>query len=300
MIVDIIGPGAIGLHLALALPPPAQVRLRHPRWQARSEQRVQDDQGRSRRVQCLPLSDPTPVTAAVFTTKSGQVIPALCELKMALSASAELLLLHNGLGPQAAAARELSDHPKICLLAGVTSEGAVRDPDNPWQIRHTGRGPTWVGPWKDDREPGPLGHCLMASGLNAGWLASARDVRQHIWEKLIVNCAINPLTALYDIPNGSLQAANYVDRWQTIVAEATRVAQAEGLPLSIDTMQQRVQSVLAGTASNFSSMHQDIIHHRGTEAPWILGAVIDHAKNHRLPVPELQAVHDAIAKIDRQ
>lgn len=300
MIVDIIGPGAIGLHLALALPATTQVRLRHPAWQAQSEQWLGDDQGRSRHVQCLALTDPAPVSAAVVTTKSGQVIPALVDLNAALTTSAEVLLLHNGMGPQDEAARVLSGDTGLSLLVGVTSEGAVREPHDRWRIRHTGQGPTWIGPWTNDQEPGPLGRCLMASGLAAGWLSSARDMRQRVWEKLIINCAINPLTALYDIPNGDLRSDQYTARWQAIVAEATRVAQADGLPLSINAMQQRVQSVLDGTARNFSSMHQDIAHGRPTEAPWILGSVIKRAITHQLAVPELQTLYDAIAKIDRQ
>ena len=48
---------------------------------------------------------------------------------------------------------------------------------------------------------GPLAARLGAAGIE---VETTREVPRLVWTKLVVNCAINPLTALAGLPNGGL------------------------------------------------------------------------------------------------
>ncbi len=282
MKVDVIGPGAMGLHCALALPAEVQVTLRHPDFDT-GRLDIADDGGRERRVMTRGLADAEPISAALVTTKAGQVEGALAACHQALAPDSEILLLHNGLGPQDRIAATL--HAQQQLYVGVTTEGALRE--SPGRIRHTGQGTTLAGPWNDPVQPGPLIRCLQRSSLHLHWEPEPDRVRRAVWRKLIINCAINPLTALHNVPNGALLEERFRGHWETLTRLACRVAAAEGIDLDCGQMLEQVETVLHGTARNYSSMQQDVQYGRRTEAPEILGELIRRGRVHGLDMAPL-------------
>jgi 2-dehydropantoate 2-reductase len=91
------------------------------------------------------------------------------------------------------------------------------------------------------------------------------DIEAVLWEKLLVNVGINPLTALLRVKNGDLP--NLAPAWTMAVAaaaEALAVARAEGVNLAVDP-EVRLQQVCVATAANRSSMLQDALAGRRTE-----------------------------------
>lgn len=282
--LDIIGPGAIGLHMALALPETLHVRLRHPDFRpGRGTAVTDEDTGRQRPVALLGLTDPSPITLAIITTKSYQVEPVLRAVRSHWSAGAEVLLLHNGLGPQCAARALLP--ASTALWVGVTTEAALRT--GPLRRRPTGAGETVAGPWAGQSRPGRIAHWLEATSLHTTWLSDSRQVRDRVWRKLIINCAVNPLTAEYRIPNGALSQPDLQRQWRPLVDEALQVAAAEGIVFDAQELQAQVAGVIAATAGNYSSMHQDVLHRRPTEATAILGVLARKGARHGLHVPHI-------------
>ncbi|MFY0665388.1 MAG: 2-dehydropantoate 2-reductase [Natronospirillum sp.] len=292
--VDIIGPGALGLHLALSLPDDVTVRLRHPRFNTGTTSLSYADASRTRTVETLALDDPNPIQCALFTTKAFQVVPALRTILTALHASSDLVLLNNGLGPQ----DDVCDLFPGNVWAGTTTEGALRT--DTWQVRHTGYGATLVGPWREEPNtqplytPPPIGHILQDSRWKAQWVTSTHIMREHLWRKVIINCAINPLTALHNLRNGDLLAPEWLAHWQSVVVEAVAVANAMHMAFDTDTMIADVQQVMQATAQNYSSMHQDWQHGRPTEADFILGTIIRHGAAMSLPTPRVSDLFKAL------
>jgi 2-dehydropantoate 2-reductase len=91
------------------------------------------------------------------------------------------------------------------------------------------------------------------------------DIETVLWEKLVINVGINPLTALLRVPNGVL--LTLPSAWEVAVAaarEAQAVAQAAGVDLTGDP-EARLAQVCTATAANRSSMLQDILVGRPTE-----------------------------------
>jgi 2-dehydropantoate 2-reductase len=111
------------------------------------------------------------------------------------------------------------------------------------------------------------------------------DVEAVLWEKLLINVGINPLTALLRVPNGALP--ELPEAWALAVAaavEALAVAQAAGVPLAVDP-EERLRQVCLATAANHSSMLQDILAGRPTEIEALNGQVAARGRALGVPTP---------------
>jgi 2-dehydropantoate 2-reductase len=106
-----------------------------------------------------------------------------------------------------------------------------------------------------------------------------------LWQKLLINCAINPLTALANVKNGELAQASYRPTLQAICEEVCLTAQACGIFIDANSALEQVLNVIENTAENYSSMHQDIAHKRPTEIDAINGYVVKQAQKKGIDVP---------------
>jgi len=126
---------------------------------------------------------------------------------------------------------------------------------------------------------------LVALLRQAGFAVEvALDIEGILWGKAVVNAAINPLTALWRVPNGELLAT--ADRralLADLAREAAAVAAARGITLPYPDPVARVEEVCRATAANRSSMLQDIERGRPTEIDSINGVIV--AEGRRLAVP---------------
>jgi len=195
---------------------------------------------------------------------------------------------------EAAARTACAMHPQavLSLQNGLVEErlrealGAVR----------SGQGVTTAAAWRDgDRVvPVGLGETLVPPGFEAvaEQLSQAglpTRVEPEIYAarlaKLLVNLAINPVTALFRVPNGALAAPPYRSYVEALVREAWPVLRAEGLALDAAAAKKRVFDVIAGTAENRSSMLQDVLAGRPTEIGALTVAFLALAARHRADAP---------------
>lgn len=235
-------------------------------------------------AQTYPVSaetpdSPEPIHRLLVACKAYDAQGAIAQLQHRLAPHAELILLQNGLGSQDAVAAE---QPHAHCVFASSTEGAFRDGE--WRVVFAGRGYTWLGdasrptapPWLDD---------LHAAGIPHEW---SIDMLTRLWRKLALNCAINPLTVLYQCRNGGLQA--HPCEVATLCAELTELLQCCGQPAAAQNLHDEVQRVIQATAANFSSMYQDVANRRRTEISYLLGYACRAAARHQLPVPHLHAV----------
>ncbi|WP_318066381.1 ketopantoate reductase C-terminal domain-containing protein, partial [Clostridium boliviensis] len=82
---------------------------------------------------------------------------------------------------------------------------------------------------------------MRDEGVRIEWES---PIVRRIWEKVMVNCAINPLTALLRIRNGELlRSDEALSLMESVVEEAVSVARAEGVGLEADAVLKRVVEV---------------------------------------------------------
>ncbi len=204
-----------------------------------------------------------------------------------------VLSLQNGIGSEEILSRYV---PKEQILRGVTAQGATLV--KPGMVRWAGRGPTRFGSLLD---PAPseaafnkVVDVLEKAGIEAYY---ARNVHSLIWEKLLVNAAINPLTALFGVTNGIL-VENPALRaiLQDVTLETLPVVAAHGAQLSPSDAVQRVEGICRATSANLSSMLQDVRRGKRTEIEFINGAVVREGERLGIPTPLNRLLTQLVSK----
>jgi 2-dehydropantoate 2-reductase len=118
-----------------------------------------------------------------------------------------------------------------------------------------------------------------------------------MWNKLLINAVINPLTAIFQIKNGELLNSLYIkDLMMALLEEGRKVAKYAQIDISDDLWEQLLQ-VCERTAENQSSM-KDIAEGRITEIDWINGALLNWANPYKLALPTHQTVYRMVKYLE--
>ncbi len=228
---------------------------------------------------------PGPVELLGVFVKAYATRDALERAKPLIAPSTWVLSLQNGVGIEELLQRYA---PAGRALRGTTAQGATLVA--PGRVRWAGRGPTRLGPLSPEaldevalNELKGIVRALDAAGLEARY---EPDVERALWEKLLVNAAINPLTALLGVPNGRLvEDPELRAILRDVVREALPVAQAHGVPLAPEEAIALVEGVCRATARNLSSMLQDVRRGRPTEIDFISGPIVREGERLGVPTP---------------
>ncbi|MEQ9462622.1 MAG: 2-dehydropantoate 2-reductase [Haliea sp.] len=236
-----------------------------------------DDQLHKHRFAVSANSEDSPLSYLLVCTKAYDMVPAIAGIEHRLAPGATILLLANGLGYQE---QVQARWPRLDCFAGSTTEGAFREARR--SICHAGHGSTLVG------QPGrPSAPDWFASwqGLQTSCEWSA-DIDTVLWRKLAINCAINPVTALHRCPNGALaeqpQLAALV---RELCTEISAIAIASGQAGAVEDLHPQVMAVIRATASNRSSMLQDVLAGRETEIDYLTGYLLAQGQQFGVEAP---------------
>ncbi len=212
----------------------------------------------------------TPHTEAALRPLAGRV-----------PTGALVLSLQNGLGNEETIARALGR--RVTAVLGVTGHTCERT--GPGTVRHRESGPTIIG-LPDDSRPPALE--AVAATFSAAGIATrtTRHVRDHVWQKLLVNTGINALTALTGASNGELFASpELAANARRLVAEAAAVARAERVALPERDPYDLVRAVAEASPSARSTMLRDMAAGHVTEIDSINGAIVRLGERHGIDVP---------------
>ncbi len=232
----------------------------------------------------------TPITHLLVTTKAYDSQRAVAALQPRLAPAAQIVLLQNGLGHQQALAALLAPRQ---VWAAITTCGAHRNA--PFEVTPAGAGTTTLGLIGDSAS--------RRHTLPEGWEGLGADILIHdditraLWQKLAINAAINPLTALHACRNGELLSPPRRQQLSALCREIEQIASACGQALFERPLLEAVTAVADATGSNFSSMLQDIRANRPTEIAQITGFLCAQAEQNGLQAPLNQAL---LQQIQRQ
>lgn len=240
--------------------------------------RMVDANGNERAFQVCATDDPREVSGAKFAivlVKSWQTARVARQLKESLASDGHALTLQNGLGNLETLALDLG-MGRVSM--GVTTTGATLV--GPGLVRAGGEGVISI---ERNQALGPLETALRSSNFNLQIVADAQSL---IWGKLVINAAINPLTALLQVPNGELLSHPKARRMMGELArETAEVAEAEHVDLPFSNPVSAAEDVARKTATNLSSMFQDVRRGAPTEIDAICGAVMQMGQKHGIRTP---------------
>jgi 3-methyl-2-oxobutanoate hydroxymethyltransferase len=185
-----------------------------------------------------------------------------------------LEIIHSELAKNAINSRE----PRI--IQGVTSQGGMVIA--PGIVKHTGNGNTAFHGNPNHQHVSFITSLFTHGGVP---VSIAEDLESIIWGKLIINAAINPLTALLQFTNEELlKSSEAVDLVKKIITEAMNVAQARGTKLPFNDAYEMTMEVLRNTAKNYSSMLRDVQRGVPTEIDFINGAIVKEGEKYGVNV----------------
>ncbi|MFX1534461.1 MAG: ketopantoate reductase family protein [Promethearchaeota archaeon] len=192
----------------------------------------------------------------------------------------KIILLQNGLGNEEVASQFF---PARFIYRILTTNGAFFI--KPGVIEHSGRGKTQIGkyiPSENDEFLLQMSEVLTNAGLET---IPIYNLKERVWQKLAVNAAINPITALTGLKNGEvLRSSTLLAVIKEIILEVENVARvSEDLRL-INTLE-KVIEVLKDTKENKSSMLQDIEAGRKTEIDFINVQIVKRSQKFNLRTP---------------
>jgi 2-dehydropantoate 2-reductase len=204
--------------------------------------------------------------------KAWQTERVAGQLKECLADDGLVLTLQNGLGNRETLAQSL-ELRRVAL--GTTTTGATLL--GPGLVRAGGEGTISI---ERHLSLGPIEEALKSAKFNVNVVEDAQSL---IWGKLVINAAINPLTALLRVPNGKLLESPSARAMMGALAnETAQVAEAEKIQLPFSNPIAAAEEVARKTAANHSSMLQDILRGAPTEIDAICGVVVKVAQKHNI------------------
>ena len=211
-------------------------------------------------------------TLILLTTKVHDSVKALTEIRKLLKNDTVILILQNGLGNKELVEEIVGD--KIGVLRGLVMIGA----------ESSGYGKTtfWDGETiLEKTETGMrIAELFNRSGLKTRVL---NGVERELWNKLVVNCVINPLTAILGVRDNEIVVDALKGIRHGIIDECVEVGMAEGIVFEPDLKEVLDKKILQYT--NFSSMCQDLIKGKRTEIDFLNGKIVELGRKHRIPTP---------------
>ena len=248
--------------------------------------------------------DLSSVDGVMIAVKAYDVDRVLARLLPLVSLSVPVLILANGAG---FGERQAFSSWRGQIFFAVSFQGAYLS--CPGQVEPRGMGNIFWGSM-------PLGGENIRENAEAhktlAWLLTSfpactytSHFPREMWQKLLVNSIINPLTALWQIPNGGLKEALLTESQRQPVAdlfgEGLAVAQAFGkYRLGRNDFLQGAEvwsayrHTVERTAANHSSMYLDVCHRRQTEIDYINGYIIAQGKKLGVATPTQEQVYQEI------
>ena len=155
--------------------------------------------------------------------------------------STDIIFLQNGMSHLDQVNRLI--HP---IWLGIVEHGAKRLNDH--TVDHTGKGLIKIAPYKNVQRPIRPIHTYLHKGYFQ--IILQQDWQGMLYEKLLINAVINPLTSLFQIKNGDILNNEHI----TFLAKQLCAEAAMVLHLTDDEPWLKVKNIIKNTANNHSSM----------------------------------------------
>lgn len=224
----------------------------------------------------------------ILTVKSYDTEQACYEISKAVSPR-PILSVQNGLGNLEAMERGLSrggwSNPRLYIALSVLSWGVTLVDYG--HVRHAGTGSFLMGDFAGGRAAKRFASLFEGVGISTQY---TNDILSAVWKKAVINAAINPVTALYKVPNGEILTEPLRSQALTLMHEAMEVARAEGYPFAEHEMEEDFFRVLEKTSTNLSSMLQDVNRGKKTELDNISGVILSLGAKHGMKLPRTEKI----------
>ncbi len=202
-----------------------------------------------------------------------------------------MVSLQNGLGNREIMEKYLNS---ARILMGTTTVGATKT--SPQEVRIIGLGEVMV-----EQKPeysSIIEKTFASSGLE---ITVSPDAEKILFEKAILNSAINCLGALYSLKNGELLSNPHcLSIMDNIIDEITSLPEVARMGIGISYMKEKTRAVCQNTAENRCSMLQDMDNGRPTEIDFINGYFLKIAARAGMELPMNSTMVNEIKALEQK
>jgi 2-dehydropantoate 2-reductase len=236
--------------------------------------RIEGIESRTVRVRAATAIDRLWTDALILlTTKVPASAAALASISPIVRDDTTILCLQNGLGSEQVARTALRDAGTV--LRGITQFGAIFQ--SPGVIRYMAEGYTII---EEHPASERLTGVLTAAGLDC---RVSPDIERDVWHKLVINCVVNPITALLGCEVGGIANPELEPLKRLVIDECVAVAATQGVALDADFI--REIDDFFRPSHNLASMLQDLLRGRQTEIDYLNAAVVSLGGQHNVACP---------------
>lgn len=281
----IVGEGALSGLLATELqrqhqPVTVLTRQQQPARPVYRSDLNQHFQLQSWQPELYPLAHMNGVIAAI---KAYQVESFLQQWRAWQPLSIPLVLSYNGM---------LDNETELLptnSVQWVTTHGAFRDrsmhSEQADTLTYAGHGEHTLG-WQTPR-PGKATPVidLFETISDVHW---SDHIAPQRWQKLAINCLINPFTVIHQCRNGALLELHIESLQQQVAEEISALAKTYAIELIPQQLIAKARQVMLGTAANRSSMLSDVERGVRSEIDYLAGFVSRQSEARGLTAPANQ------------
>lgn len=205
-----------------------------------------------------------------------------------------ILSLLNGVTSECIVEEELQDgivlHSIAQLMDSVKSGN---------QVEYTRTGEIVIG--TPDKEKCPQLEAVKALFDRTGMpYHAAEDIFHEQWSKLMLNCGINQVCAVYDVPyQGCQDGGDYQTVFHDAMEEVRKIACMEGIRIEHDEIEQWMRAINGLSPMSMPSMRQDMLAEHVTEVDLFSKTIMDLAKKHGMDVPVNTMLYEKIKEKER-
>ena len=226
-------------------------------------------------------------TLIVLTTKVSDSESAVRPMVQLLTPDMTILCVQNGLYSERLVKDLVGD--RCLVLRAITHFGAIYRTPGVVELKVSATTRIEDGP-----RSAAIADAFTRCGLDGQVTGRIKD---EMWEKLVVNCVINPVNAITRTEVGAIADERLRPLKQLIVDECRRVAARDGVELAGDFVDRIDRQY--GPSRNLSSMQQDLLKGRPTEIDFLNGAVVALGRQYGVECPVNQALTMIIKAMER-
>ncbi len=235
----------------------------------------------------------TEADLVILLVKSQATHSAVKNVAHLIGDNCPLLSIQTGLG-NLETAQQFVDSKNILLGITFMSATALSDA----KVRQGGPAKTYIGELNGTISPRlkSIGEVFNQSGMETQLV---RRIIGRLWCKVITYSALNPVSAILHIPNGSLTSrTESITLMKRLLDEGRAVAESCSIELVYSDLYELLFNACENSANNLSSMLQDVLNEVPTEIDAQNGALCHLAQEHGLPVPTQQTMVDLIKLLE--
>lgn len=253
---------------------------------------VQSADSPDEHVSVTATTDPTsiaPTDLVILFVKSIHTAEALTSVVSLITDETDVVTLQNGFKNPNLIAKRVQE---TNIIAGTTTASA--ELVGPGVIAHADPDRVTIGRYftENDERVAELSALFDRAGFDS---TVSDTIRDDIWDKLLINLTLNPITAITGMDVGeAVTEPESRALIESLIDETVRVGRAKGVTFREKPFE-HVVAVALRNPEHKTSMRQDIEAGRRTEIDHLSGALVDYAHEEELSIPHQETVTNLVA-----